>query len=314
MYTEYRELRKVDGKRNPQLFSDGCWAFRVRWDLFVDAAKHAPASITKTADEAAEVVARKEKDVEDAARKWVKWVGLLAAQREAHAPMTTTRGLTQLPSSIMESLMAKRPGDYIFWAAMSSTTTDHTIAESYANQCRPVHNNVLFTIRNITQGTELDKISMYPKEREVLLPPLSLLQVVRVVRPTTDPAAPGRIVCDFEACLITERMTRAVLQDLLASSARLRRLQKQVRAERVEEVKATSAQKRERVVRERVVECAPAVRVAPGPSVEERPEDLGLCSLHAQLLNERFGRSGGAAKRGTQSPSRVGKAPPWRAM
>merc|ERR1711924_78658 len=156
--------------------------------------------------------------------KWIKWASLLGAVGQKLTPaLTTTRGLMQLPAGVMESLMKKKPGDHIFWASMSSTTMDSTISESYANQCKPVNKNVLFEIRNVHEGLELHKISAYPKEKEILFPPLALLRVVHVTPPITSPdPRPGRIVCSFVECLMTDSLQQAVFDDLAETTNKFR--------------------------------------------------------------------------------------------
>merc|ERR1719335_1961686 len=71
-------------------------------------------------------------------------------------------------------------------------------------------------------------MSLYPQEKEILLPPLSVLRVRENTPPTSK--KPGHIVCDFVKCLMTERLQEAVERDLHASTQKLRAfVQKQPR-------------------------------------------------------------------------------------
>jgi hypothetical protein len=200
VFKPYRE-QHVKDERNPQMFSDGCWSTRASWDAFAGQ--------------------RENKDAQEKLQKWVKWVCLLAALRQKLVPpVRVTRGLTQLPDFIMQELMAKQPGDLIFWAAMSSTTLDGSISESYANQMRPVNRNVIFTIDGVDEGTPLYEISQYPKEQEVLLPAFSMLKV-KAIEPSLKEDEPARLACDFAGVLMPEVLQFACEQDLRRAMAQL---------------------------------------------------------------------------------------------
>jgi hypothetical protein len=249
------------------MFQTACWATRVYWDIFAgeqlkkkepevesvpetdEAAFEGMEKALEKAVEAlekkkveAEKAAKRKEDVGNEFKKWIKWVSLLGAMRQKLDKVTTARGLTQLPDFILAPLMEKKPGDFIFWAAMSSTTLDTAIAESYANQCRPCYKNVLFTINNITEGLVLHSISLYPKEREILLPPLTMLKVTEVTPPVQDAEnpennRPGRIVVDFAECLITPQLQDAVERDLQGTTDRLQILADEAKAAKQEEAK-----------------------------------------------------------------------------
>ncbi|CAK0909542.1 unnamed protein product [Prorocentrum cordatum] len=231
VYKPYRaKLKDSQVERNPQMFQTACGATRQRWDIYSKEREQENESM-KLADsdeeqkqQHAEKVAADAQwkaTVETELTKWVKWVTLLGVMRQPLPNVTTSRGLCGLPPFIIESLMQKKPGDSIFWAAMSSTTLDSSISESYANQAEPVDRNILFTIENITEGLALHSISMYPKEKEILLPPLTLLKVKEATPPETDPPKPGRIVCEFDGCYLTDRLQRACEEDLAECTALL---------------------------------------------------------------------------------------------
>jgi NACalpha-BTF3-like transcription factor len=225
VYAPYREARKREHPRNMQMFEKACWATRTLWDIHAEEQAVAERRRKDEDGEAAKKREQKKAEVTEEMQKWIKWVSLLGAMRqELVPPVTTTRGLTQLPDVVMKQLMKKKPGDCILWAAMSSTTLDNSLSEGYANQVRPVSKNVLFTINQISEGLVLPPISLYPKEKEVLLPPLTLLRVRSVTPPTTNPDTPGRIVCDFGKCMITERLQEAAEKDLFESTRRFRAL------------------------------------------------------------------------------------------
>jgi hypothetical protein len=209
VYDPYREMIKKDqGQlgRNPMMFGAANWAVRTSWDKYVAAGGRREAGACW-----------------DGTQEWVRWVCLLGALRQRQCPpKTVSRGLFLggAPPHVLAGLLDKQPGDLIFWAALSSTTTDPEIASHYANQEKPVEKNIVFTIENVYEGIHLEPFSQYPKERELLLPPFSLLRVKQVVQPSEGQFA--RLICDYERTLMTGSLhDDSLREDLFRSSTKL---------------------------------------------------------------------------------------------
>ncbi|CAK0850943.1 unnamed protein product, partial [Prorocentrum cordatum] len=205
VYKPYRELVKKDPgqlRRNPMMFGDANWAVRTSWDRYVAAGGQRDAH-----------------ECWDGMQEWVRWVCLLGALRQRQSPpRTVSRGLFlgRAPEGVLAGLLDKQPGDLIFWAALSRTTTDPNIASHYANQAEPVEKNIVFTIENVYEGIHLEPFSQYPRERELLLAPFSLLRVKQVVQPSAGQFA--RLICDYAGTLMTGSLHDASLQEDLFSS------------------------------------------------------------------------------------------------
>ena len=139
----------------------------------------------------------------------MKWECLLCAVRQRFAdPITTTRGLCDLPQSLVDSLTDLSRGDTLFWAALSSTTLDPAISRHYAEQPAAAgRGHVLFRIEGVTEGIKLEDLSQYPDEREFLLPLFSELEVVEV-----QPGTPPLVACKFKGTLITNVSQRGPQQ------------------------------------------------------------------------------------------------------
>jgi hypothetical protein len=278
VYNPYREkLKDAQAQRNPQMFQTACGATRQRWDIYSKEqeqqkklasesfeAESVEGSLSpeeeqkrKEAAEKAAKDAQWKATVEAELTKWVKWVTLLGGMRQKLPNMTTARGLCGLPPFIIDGLMEKKPGDNIFWAAMSSTTLDSSISESYANQAEPIDRNILFTIENITEGLVLHSISMYPKEMEILLPPLTMLKVKESTPPQSDPPKPGRIVCEYAGCYLTERLQQACERDLAECTALLEAMEKE-RREKVQRERREKVEKIGKTVKSKLNSVAPA--------------------------------------------------------
>jgi len=184
------------------MFEDANWGTRVAWEC-----------------DASDTVSARSEEAWEKFRFWIKWVCLLgAASHEFSPPRVVSRGLTGLPDSIINDFKSKVPGDKIFWAALSSTTEDATISWSYCSQKEPVESNAIFTISDVYEGLEMHQLSQYPKERELLLPPFSLLEVTEV---TWGIGVPVELKCDFKGCQMSEDLQEKVLEDLDKSNAEL---------------------------------------------------------------------------------------------
>ncbi|GAB4621091.1 hypothetical protein MOKP122_39850 [Mycobacterium avium subsp. hominissuis] len=91
---------------------------------------------------------------------------------------------TNLPADVLEQY---RPGEVITEAAFTSTSTDHTVAQSSA-----FAGNTEFRIWSTT-GRDVSSVSMYPDEKEILFPAGSKFYVVSK---TVDPQT-GRTIIEM---------------------------------------------------------------------------------------------------------------------
>ncbi|KAJ9448135.1 hypothetical protein DIPPA_25213 [Diplonema papillatum] len=117
---------------------------------------------------------------------WVRVIVLLMALASEPQPHPRlARGLAALPPQVLKEHLAKAPGDALFWPAASSCAVDPAISRSYiegtsANATQSAGTDegaILFVVDDSGSGVDLQKISKYPKEAEVLLPPLTELFV-----------------------------------------------------------------------------------------------------------------------------------------
>jgi len=206
-YALYRLEVKASGiARNPQMFTEADLDAQASWDRFVRGQE--------------EDFAMKEQ-----LARFVKWSCLLCALRQRFdAPRTVSRSLTHVPDPTLKELKEKKPGDLVFWASASSTTYDPQISEEYATQQHPANRNVLFTINAVTEGLELQGVSQYPAEQELVLPPFSLLRVTQIANceDGATEAEPVRIECDFVCTLMPRKFQEDCEQDLLRATQELR--------------------------------------------------------------------------------------------
>jgi hypothetical protein len=190
VYADYREQVQTTGKRNPMIFRNANWGSFMSWDAYSKGVENPLAM--------------------EALRTWVKWICLITASRLHYPPRSVFRGLCGLPPQLVEEFRNMEPGKEIFWPALSSTTTERSICESYANQAEPLERNVIFTISGVNEGIELFRLSQYPKEAEFLLPSFSKLRVVNVQKDTV----PLIIDCEFAGCIMPDDFRQACLDDL----------------------------------------------------------------------------------------------------
>eukprot|EP00659_Diplonema_papillatum_P014035 gene14035-21467_t len=118
-------------------------------------------------------------------RRWVKTIMVLAsASNRATGDFALTRGLTGLPKDIVAAHKKLAEGDAMVWPAPSSCALDPTVSWSYVlgsatNSVKKTGGAIMFEVTSGC-GVPLQSVSRYPKETEVLLPPLSELEVQRV--------------------------------------------------------------------------------------------------------------------------------------
>eukprot|EP01062_Namystynia_karyoxenos_P039209 TRINITY_DN2852_c0_g2_i1.p1 TRINITY_DN2852_c0_g2~~TRINITY_DN2852_c0_g2_i1.p1 ORF type:complete len:708 (+),score=170.69 TRINITY_DN2852_c0_g2_i1:69-2192(+) len=114
-------------------------------------------------------------------RRWVKYITLLlalASKEGGAASATLARGLAGLPDHIVAEHAALQKGAAFCWPAASSCAFDRSVSEAYirgeaANATKQSGGGVLFLLRKARWGLHLQNISKYPKEAELLLPPLT---------------------------------------------------------------------------------------------------------------------------------------------
>eukprot|EP00754_Rhynchopus_humris_P006072 Rhum_TRINITY_DN12971_c0_g1::Rhum_TRINITY_DN12971_c0_g1_i1::g.55714::m.55714 len=119
-------------------------------------------------------------------RKWVKTIVLLSAvasvpRSAAAGALDLSRGLAGLPGHIVRDHAGLRRGDNLIWTAPSSCALDPSVSRSYikgeaANAVKTSGGTLLFELRS-SCGLMLQTVSKYPREAEVLLPPLSCLRI-----------------------------------------------------------------------------------------------------------------------------------------
>ena len=93
------------------------------------------------------------------------------------------RGITGLPAEVLENHqnMSSR-GTQLHWPAPASCAFDRSVSEAYirgdaSNANKSDGESILFLISETSWGLPLQSISQYPKEAELLLPPLTTFEV-----------------------------------------------------------------------------------------------------------------------------------------
>lgn len=227
----YKTKYSPRGARSPQMFQVANWGVRVSWDNFLRHDLVGTASWglrsqacskgvgnTNGADASWGTVENVEALHE--LDNYIKWTCTISCNYQTFdPPKSTYRGLNGLPHFLIEILEKKKAGDFVFWAAMSSTTTDRNIATHYAEQEQPSNKNVIFMISGVSQGLELRNLSRYPKEEEFLLPACSLLEVRKVSRKSV--SSPLEIDVKFCGTLLETKFQTEVRKDTVASSEAL---------------------------------------------------------------------------------------------
>ena len=117
-------------------------------------------------------------------RQWVKSIVLLTSLASQQGRYVLSRGLAGLPQSVVDDHVSLQQGDRLIWTAPSSCALDPTVSQSYiegtaTNAVDESGGSILFKVVS-TCGLPLQFISKYPKEAEVLLPPLSELRLRNV--------------------------------------------------------------------------------------------------------------------------------------
>ena len=137
-----------------------------------------------------------------AVSRWVKCIchlhALCTSSRQTDCTRTPlSRGITGLPGSVVSAHTLLKPGDSFTWTAPSSCAVDPKIAVDYlmgnaANAQTPgsgggakgERDSILFSVEGKIPALALSSISKYPKEAEMLVPPLSSLRLKKAVSGT----------------------------------------------------------------------------------------------------------------------------------
>ena len=100
---------------------------------------------------------------------------------------TVARGITGLPQQVLDThrAMGEGSGAQLYWPSPSSCAFDTTVSESYikghaSNANKDKGEAILFIIKDVSFGLNLQAISQYPREAELLLPPMTIFEVASV--------------------------------------------------------------------------------------------------------------------------------------
>ena len=96
--------------------------------------------------------------------------------------LVLARGITGLPDEVYNAHKSMAIGSSLHWPAPSSCAVDPSVSEAYirgdaANANKKAGKSILFRISGSKWGLPLQSISKYPKEAELLLPPLTSFTV-----------------------------------------------------------------------------------------------------------------------------------------
>ncbi|CAK0857073.1 unnamed protein product [Prorocentrum cordatum] len=200
LYRPYRG--RYNRQRNPHMFESANWGARD--------------SVAQLASQWGQ---HKERQALTEVDKWVKWLCILGASvTTLDAPMRVFRVLTNLPDPLLDQLARKIRGDRLYWAAPSSVTDDESIAQSCCNRTGHIHTNVMFIVTGVSEAIPIE-ISKYPDERELVLPPFSVLEVSSV--DDYRPSQPLVIECTFQGCQMSAEFRKECICDLAEASRQL---------------------------------------------------------------------------------------------
>ena len=124
--------------------------------------------------------------------KWAKLSSLLMAlstpiemlnneENEPSSPLRDPytflyRGIHNLPQSVIDAHMKLQRGWSYAWLAPSSTSEDKQASADFLKKTDPRF-SILFVVKGCNEGLPLHKVSQFPDEAEVLLPPFSTFVV-----------------------------------------------------------------------------------------------------------------------------------------
>eukprot|EP00930_Biecheleria_cincta_P033364 TRINITY_DN23113_c0_g1_i1.p1 TRINITY_DN23113_c0_g1~~TRINITY_DN23113_c0_g1_i1.p1 ORF type:complete len:2255 (-),score=582.31 TRINITY_DN23113_c0_g1_i1:175-6126(-) len=152
-------------------------------------------------------------------RTWVKLVCLLGACRQHfEEPRTVTRCFLNISDVGMQMMKSRKSGDVMVCPPPLSSTLDQRLAEELMHQRGNPESHCVLTVSNVVEGLELFPMSQYPDEQELLLPVLSVLQVLDV---RAAPGEPLRLHCRFQGTLMSKNLENACLFDLETASYEL---------------------------------------------------------------------------------------------
>eukprot|EP01063_Lacrimia_lanifica_P015473 TRINITY_DN22229_c0_g1_i1.p1 TRINITY_DN22229_c0_g1~~TRINITY_DN22229_c0_g1_i1.p1 ORF type:complete len:550 (+),score=228.90 TRINITY_DN22229_c0_g1_i1:51-1700(+) len=125
-------------------------------------------------------------------KKWCKTIVLLTAlasekNKVGNGKYSLSRGLAGLPDGVMADHTRLDRGGSIIWTAPSSCALDPAVSKAYlegnaTNATKSTGGKIMFQVLS-THGVPLQRVSKYPKEAEVLLPPITELNLLKVDAP-----------------------------------------------------------------------------------------------------------------------------------
>eukprot|EP01060_Flectonema_neradi_P033938 TRINITY_DN5817_c1_g1_i1.p1 TRINITY_DN5817_c1_g1~~TRINITY_DN5817_c1_g1_i1.p1 ORF type:complete len:509 (+),score=67.12 TRINITY_DN5817_c1_g1_i1:1242-2768(+) len=164
-------------------------------------------------------------------RKWVKTIVLLmslSSPTPKRQSFMLSRGLAGLPSHVVNEHAKLKQSEPLLWPAPSSCAIDPSVSRAYiegnaTNAVKTKGGSLLFEIK-ATCGLPLQDVSKYPKEAEVLLPPLSDIQIESVSEEAFNDST-ITVIKGIASCKLRERLLAvctASLTDSQKASDRLR--------------------------------------------------------------------------------------------
>ena len=121
--------------------------------------------------------------------RWAHYIVLLTALASARSglgPRGLARGLAGLPAVVLRSHASLGRGSLVAWPAASSCAMDAAVSVGYINgdaanatasDGADKSGRILFLLSGMPHGVALQDISKYPNEREMLVPPFTVLCV-----------------------------------------------------------------------------------------------------------------------------------------
>eukprot|EP01060_Flectonema_neradi_P010401 TRINITY_DN1748_c0_g2_i1.p1 TRINITY_DN1748_c0_g2~~TRINITY_DN1748_c0_g2_i1.p1 ORF type:complete len:4122 (+),score=700.79 TRINITY_DN1748_c0_g2_i1:55-12420(+) len=140
------------GKRNTNIYGDINYALRM---------------IQTSKDEAVRLEAKM------TVQKWIKFICIMVTMCEPCGPPVLYRNIKNVDPKALAAMSALDVGDVQAWAGATSTAM--VMTESFLGD-NP-EGNVTFILTGVSRGMRIDRISAFPGEEEVLLPPFTIFKV-----------------------------------------------------------------------------------------------------------------------------------------
>lgn len=174
------------------------------------------------ARECAEALARGEQappEAERTFRDWVKWFCALGAKRQRFpTPRKVCRATGPLQAAVAAALKARQPGDTLFWAAPTSTTSNSDMVQHWLRTTGVPNERAVFVIRGVREGVDMCRCCKRPEDLDFILPPFSCIRVARV---THDDGSPILLDCEYLRTAFPSDLERLCEQDFRRAAASL---------------------------------------------------------------------------------------------